>query len=62
MSAVRRPDKQTPCYCSNHSIVKKIVRDGQSGILMPFGVKKQKSTLAAYGSATNIFPRKKNNV
>ena len=42
------------------SIVKKIVKDGQSCILMPFGVKKQKSTLLAYGIA-NIVPHKKNN-
>ena len=31
------------------SIVKNIAKDGQSGILMPFGV-------------ANIFPHKKNNV
>ena len=31
-------------------------KDGQSGIFMPFGVKKQKSTLAAY------IALKKNNV
>ena len=41
------------------SIVKKIAKDGRSGILMPFGVKKQNATLAAYGIANNV-PHKKN--
>ena len=60
--SVRRSDKQTLAVIVHTiSIVKKIAKDGQSGILMPFGVKKQKSTLAAYGIA-NIFLHKKNNV
>ena len=36
-------------------------KDDQSGIVMSFGVKKQKSTLAAYGVAKS-FPHKKINV
>ena len=32
-----------------------------ASLVMPFGVRQQKSTLAAYGIA-NIFPHKKNNV
>ena len=57
--ALRQTD--TRCYCSYHSIsiVKKMVKDGQSGILMSFDVKKQKSTLAAYGIAS-IFPHRRN--
>ena len=47
---VRRSDRQTLA-----------AKGGQSGILMRFGVKKQKSTLAAYGIA-NIFAHKKNTV
>ena len=49
--------KHYPSYCyftgkknENHD------KDGQSGIVMPFGVKKQKSTLAEY------IALKKNNV
>ena len=58
---VRRSDKQTLSVIVHIiSIVKKITKDGQSGILMRFGVEKQKSTLAAYGIA-NFFPHKKNN-
>ena len=61
--SVRRSDKQTHAVIDHTiRIVKKIAKDGQSGILMPFGVrKKEKSNLAAYGIA-NIFPHKKNNV
>ena len=59
--SVRRSDKHTlDVIVHTISIVKKIAKDCQSGILMPFGVKKQKSTLTAYG-ITNIFPHKKNN-
>ena len=43
------------------STVKKVAKDEQSGILMSFGIKKQKSTLTAY-SIPNIYPHKKNNV
>ena len=42
------------------SIVKKIAKDGDSCILMPFCVKKLKSNLATYCIA-NIVPNKKNN-
>ena len=60
--SVRRSDKQTLAVTvQTISTVKKIDKDGQSDILMPFGVKKQKSTLAAYGIA-KIFPHRKNNV
>ena len=59
--SVRRSDKQPLAIIVNTiSIVKKIAKDSQSGLLMSFGVKKQKSTLTAYGIA-NIFPHKKNN-
>ena len=62
MMSLRRSEKPTLTVTVHTiSIVKQIAKDGQSGILMPFGVKKQKSTLAAYG-ITNIFPHKKNNV
>ena len=54
--ALRQTD--TRCYCSYHKFCK---ADGRSGILMPFGIKKQTSTLAAYDIAY-IFPHKKNNV
>ena len=58
--SVRRAGKQTLAVIVHTiSTVKKTAKDGQSGILMPFGVKKQKSTLAAYG-ITNIFPHQKN--
>ena len=57
--SVRRSDKQTLVAIVHISIVKKISEDRQSGILMPFGVKKQKSILAAYDIA-NILPNKKN--
>ena len=57
--SVRCPDKQTLAVIVHTlSIVKQIAKDGQSGILMAFGVRKQNST---YGIA-NIFPHKKNNV
>ena len=57
--SVRRSDKHTLAVIVHTiSIVKKIAKDGQCGILMPFGVKNQK--LTAYGIA-NIFPHKKNN-
>ena len=60
--SVRRSDKQTLAVIVHIlSIVKKIAKDGQPGILMQFGVKKQKSTLAVYGIA-NIFLHRKNNV
>ena len=60
--SVRRSDKQTLAVIVHTiSIVKKIAKDGQSGILMPSGVKKQKSTLTAYCIA-NIFTHKKNKV
>ena len=59
--SVRRSDKQTLAVIVHTiSIVKKIAKDSQSYILMSFGVKKQKSTLAAYGIA-NIVPPIKNN-
>ena len=47
-NAFRKTDAR--CYCSYH----KYCKDGQSGILMPFGVQKQISTLAAYGKVTPI--------
>ena len=48
--SVRRSDKQTIAVIVHIiCIVKKIAKDGQSVILMPFGLKKQKSTLAAPG-------------
>ena len=58
--SVRCSDKQT-LTVTVHTIriVKKIAKDGQSGILMPFGVKQQQSTVAACGIA-NIFLQKKN--
>ena len=56
--SVRLSDKQ---ILAARSIVKKITKDNQSDMLMPFGVKKQKSTLAAYCIA-KIFLHKKNNV
>ena len=60
--SVRRSDKQALAVIVHTiSIVKKIAKVGQSRILVPFGVKKQKSTLTAYGIA-NIFPHKKKNV
>ena len=59
--SVRRSDKQTHSVIVHTiSIVKKKAKDGQSRILMSIGVKKQTSTLAAYGIA-NIVPHKKNN-
>ena len=60
--SVRRSDEQT-LGVNVHTIstVKKIAKDDQSGVLMSFEVKEQKSTLAAYDIA-NIFPNKKNNV
>ena len=59
MMSVRLSDKQTLAVIVHTiSIVKEIA---QSYILMPFGIKKQKSTLATYGIA-NIVPHKKNNV
>ena len=58
--SMRRSDKRSfAVIVHTISILKKIAKDDQSGILMPFGVKKQKSSLAAYGIA-NIFPHKKN--
>ena len=58
----RRSDKQTlAVFVHIIGIVNKIAKDGQSGIWMPFGVKKQKSTLTAYG-IDNILPHKENNV
>ena len=62
--SVRRSDKQTLAVIVHTiSIVKKIARAGQSGILMPFGVKKQTSTLAACGIAnTFLHLHKKTNV
>ena len=56
--SVRHSDKHTLAVIFHTiSIVKKIAKDGQSGILMPFDVKKQKSTLTKCGIATcNIFP------
>ena len=60
--SVRRSDKQTLAVIVHTlNIVKQIAKDSQSGILMPFGVKKQNSTLTAYG-IDNVFPHKKNNV
>ena len=60
--SVMRSDKHTHAVIVHTiSIVENITRDGQCGILMPFGVKKETSTLAAYDIA-NIFPHKKNNV
>ena len=61
--SVRHSNEQTPAvivHTMHVSIVKKIAKDSQSGILMPFDVEKRKSTLAAYGIA-NIFPHKKTN-
>ena len=53
---MRRSDKQTLAFIVHTMrIIKKLAKDGLSGILMPFDVKKQKSTLAAYGIA-NILP------
>ena len=61
--SVKRSDKQTlAVIVHTTSIVKKVAKDGQSGILMSFSVKKQKSTLAAYGTVSYIFPHKKNKV
>ena len=58
--SVRRSDKQTLAFIVHTMrIVKKIAKDGLSGIMMPFDVKKQKSTLAGIA---NILPHKKNNV
>ena len=52
---VRHSGKQTLAVIVHTiSIVKKIAKDGQSGILVPFGVKKQKSTLAAYCNLENV--------
>ena len=60
--SVRHSDKRTlSAIVHTISIVKKIAKDDQSGLLMTFGVKKQKSNLAAYSFA-NIFLHKKNNV
>ena len=60
--SVRRSDKQTLTFIVHTiSIIKKIAKDGKSGILTPLGVKKHKSTLAAYGIA-NIVPHKTNTV
>ena len=59
--SVRHSDKQThSVIVLTIRIVKEVAKDGQSYILVPFGVKKQKSTLAAYGIA-NIVLHKKNN-
>ena len=59
--SVSRSDKYTfAVIVHTISIVKKIAKDGQSGILKAFGVKKQNSTITAYGIA-NIFPQKENN-
>ena len=59
--SVRRSDKQTLAVIVHTiSIIKKIAKDGQSYILMPFGAKMQKSTLATYGIA-NIVPHRTNN-
>ena len=58
--SVRRSDIQRLAVTVHTvSIVKKIAKDGQSCILLPFAVKKQKSTTAAYGIA-NIVPHKNN--
>ena len=60
--SVGRSGKQTlAVIVRTTSTVKKIAKDGQSGILTSFGVKKQASTLAAHGIA-KLFPRRKNNV
>ena len=53
---VRRFDTDTRSYYLYHTyckFIKKIAKDDQSaGLLMSFGVKKQTSTLTAYGTAT----------
>ena len=55
----RHTDKQTlAAIVHTISNIKKIATGGQSGIFLPFDVKKQNSTLAAYG-ITNVFPHKK---
>ena len=59
--SVRRSDKQTLAVIVHTiSIAKKIAKYSQFGRLIPFGVKKQNLTIAAYGIA-NIFPHKKIN-
>ena len=58
--SVRRFDKRTLAVIVHTvSTVKKIAKDGQSCILMSFGVKKPKSTLVTYGIA-NIVLHKNN--
>ena len=52
--SVRRPDKYTLAVIVHTISSVKIAKDGQSGTLMPFGVKKQTSTVTACGIA-NIF-------
>ena len=60
--SVRHSDKYTLAVIVHTiSTVKKIAKDGQSDMSMPFGVKQENKTLAIYGIA-NIFPHKKNNV
>ena len=51
----------TRCYCSYHKYHKEDSQRWSVWLLMIFGVKKQISTLAAYGIA-NTFLHKKNNV
>ena len=59
--SVRRSEKQTlAVIVPTVTIVKRIAKGGQAYILMPFDVKKQKSTLAAYG-ISNTAPHKKKN-
>ena len=61
ITSVRRSDKQTLAVIVHIiSIVKKRANDGQSCILITFGIKKQKSTLAIIGIA-NIVTHKKIN-
>ena len=60
--SVRRSNKQTLAVIVHTiSIAMKIVKDGQSCILMSFGVKMQTSTIAAYGIAKSL-PHRTNNV
>ena len=57
--SVRRSNKQTlDVIVHTISTVKMIAKDGQSGILVPFGVKKQNSNLAAYGLLTSTLIRR----
>ena len=55
--SVRRSDKQTLAIIVHTiSIVKKIAEDDQSGILMPFGVKKIRRRIKCLNSTTIYCP------